>query len=215
MLVRQVIDGVASEWEALEYSVSGDTFTASGELRGFSQNKACTVEARVADKLLTKETTQNVLIIPVFDWSGEDFNFNVPVTIKGDLKVDGAISIDRGQDILWSGAYNMQESQTAELAKPITEQANGVVVVFSRYSGGEAKDYGWNSFFVPKTFLNVNNAGEHSFIMATSGFTTIATKCLYFTDNVIKGNADNTLSGTNNGITFNNNDYVLRYVIGV
>lgn len=217
VLVRQIIDGVEGEWQAVtDIRYNGNTFSASGSLNGFSQTKECLVEVRVADKLLTKETTQNVLIIPVFDWGISDFNFNVPVTINGDLTINGNINFDYGnQDILWSGAWYMKESQTAELSKPITEQANGVVVVFSRYSEEEPKDYGWNSFFVPKSFINVNNSGGHTFIMATSGFTTIATKYLYFTDTAVKGNFDNELEGTNNGITFNNKDYVLRYIIGV
>lgn len=216
VFVRQIFDGVEGEWQEVgEVSASGNTFTASGTLSGFTQDKACIVEAKVTDKLLTKETKQNVLIIPVFDWSKEDFNFNVPVTIQGNLTVKGSVSYDKGQDILWSGAYCMLDSETAELTTPISEQANGIVLVFSRYENELAQDYGWNSFYIPKTFTSINNGGEHNFIMASSGFATIATKNLFIADNTVKGNIDNNLNGTNNGITFNNNGYVLRYIIGV
>ena len=51
--------------------------------------------------------------------------------------------------------------------------------------------------------------------MAASNFSAISIKILYFYENYIKGDAANEASGNNNGITYNNGSYVLRYVIGV
>ena len=51
--------------------------------------------------------------------------------------------------------------------------------------------------------------------LIASKFATIGTKYLYIYDNYIKGNAENDDSGTTSGITYNNAQYVLRYVIGV
>ncbi len=214
--VRQKINGVYSNWQTVtDVTISGNTYSATGTLAGFTQDKEAIVEVTVTDKLLTRTDTQNVLIIPVFDWSMDDFNFNVPVTIKGDLTVSGSVSFDYGsQDTLWSGAWFMHGTQTADLSKPISEQANGIVLVFSRYSSG-ALDIGWNTFFIPKTMVSYNKGAEQTFIMATSKFAEICTKCLIINDNNIKGNADNDDSGTVNGITFNNSAFVLRYVIGV
>ena len=215
VLVRQVINGVESEWQSVNYTVNGDTFSADGTLSGFSQETECKVEVKVFDKLLTKIDSQKVLIIPVFDWSMYDFNFNVPVTIQGDLTVKGGISFDYGaQDLLWSGQYTMLNNQTAQLSKPLSEQANGVVLIFSKYDGA-AQDSDWHSFFIPKKFTQLNNGGAHNFIMAASNFSAISIKILYLYENYIKGDAANEASGNNNGITYNNGSYVLRYVIGI
>jgi hypothetical protein len=51
--------------------------------------------------------------------------------------------------------------------------------------------------------------------MAANKFAVVATKYLYINNDRITGHADNNLTGTANGITFNNAGFVLRYVIGV
>ena len=70
------------------------------------------------------------------------------------------------------------------------------------------------SFFVPKYIAAVD--GGQTFIMgADAGFSAVCAKYLYIYDRKIDGHATNTASGTNNGITFDNSQFVLRYVIGV
>lgn len=219
ILVRQITNGVEGQWQTVtDVTIRSNSYSASATLGGFSQTEESIVEIKVTDKLLTKEAAQNVLIIPVFDWGKEDFNFNVPVNINGDLTVSGSINFDYGnQNILWSGAQYMPDDYTAELNKSISEQANGIVLVFSRYndSGTEPLDEGWNSFFVPKSIIDINNGGAQCFILSTGGFSHIATKYLIISDNAIKGNANNEANGTINGITYNNKAFVLRYVIGL
>ena len=62
-----------------------------------------------------------------------------------------------------------------------------------------------------------NHTGQgHSFFMVSNPrFEKIACKYLYLHDDKVVGNADNSGTGTANGITFANNYFVLRYVIGV
>jgi hypothetical protein len=48
-----------------------------------------------------------------------------------------------------------------------------------------------------------------------AGFSGFGAKYLYIYDNRITGHETNTASGANSGVTFNNSQYVLRYVIGV
>lgn len=51
-----------------------------------------TVQVQFSDKYTTYTTNSiTVKALPVFDWGQEDFNFNVPVTIQGDLVVTGQI----------------------------------------------------------------------------------------------------------------------------
>lgn len=54
--------------------------------------------------------------------------------------------------------------------------------------------------------LNINHNAD---------FTSIAAKYLYIDNEKISGYKNNNLTGSGGGITFKNNEYVLRYVIGV
>lgn len=123
---------------------------------------------------------------------------------------------DFGGKLLWSGGYYMTEMHNISLAEKISEQKNGIVLVFSAYSNGAAQDYSFNSFFVSKRFIKEKSGFGNTFIMASNTFGNIATKYLYINDASIAGNEHNDASGTSaTGITYNNTSFVLRYVIGV
>ena len=124
-------------------------------------------------------------------------------------------SIQYPNNILWSGAYYMNGNQTVTLSDQVSNQASGIVLVFSTYASGAAVDANFTEFFIPKAIVAQQPGGGHSFIMAKSLFDAIATKYLYINDGSIAGHANNTLTGSANGITYANNAYVLRYVIGV
>ena len=120
-----------------------------------------------------------------------------------------------GGKILWTGGYYMTAGQNATLSEPISAQPTGIVLVFGRYLDGAAQDNNFIHCFVPKAFVSEMNGYGHTFILAANRFAVIATKYLYVNNDRITGHADNNISGTANGITFNNAGFVLRYVIGV
>lgn len=124
-------------------------------------------------------------------------------------------SIQYPNNVLWSGAYYMNGNQTITLSDLVSNQASGIVLVFSTYASGAPIDANFTEFFIPKEMVAQKPGGGHSFIMAKSLFDAIATKYLYINDGSIAGHADNTATGSANGITYANNAYVLRYVIGV
>lgn len=67
-------------------TISGNTYSATVSLDGLDYTKSFTCNVWVADKAISYGITKTLTIkkgIPVFDWGEEDFNFNVPVTIKG------------------------------------------------------------------------------------------------------------------------------------
>lgn len=109
--------------------------------------------------------------------------------------------------LLWSGGYYMAASHTATLNEAISAQPNGIVLVFSKYEG-ESKDYDFNSFFISKQEVALKEGRGHTFIMATSTLSVMATKYLYISDTRITGSDHNTETGTSAS-------FVLRYVIGV
>lgn len=119
--------------------------------------------------------------------------------------------------VLWSGEYYMTENQTATLTEVVSKQATGIVLVFSRYNPGEGVlNEQFNYHFVPKQIVALQNGKGSIFPMSTSNETFAASKYLYIYDDKIAGHANNDATGTgNNGITYTNNRFVLRYVIGV
>lgn len=124
-------------------------------------------------------------------------------------------------DCLWSGAYYMNASQTIDLSEtPVSSFPHGIVLIFSRYdaSTNTAQDSGFNCFFVPKAVVSSGWYPDCSFAfnMFTSNFGIACCKKIYISDTQIKGNADNSATGTGaSGIKYDNRGYVLREVIGV
>ena len=115
--------------------------------------------------------------------------------------------------ILWQDAYFMNENQTANLSEKVSEQNTGIVLVFSAYSDGEAHDYGWYEYFIPKTIVSLQPNGGHSILIPDNDATygVKAGKYLYVSDTQIRGSVNNV--GTHGNL--NNSSIVLRYVIGV
>lgn len=141
-----------------------------------------------------------------YDWwrtsltpTASDFVYHTPKNLWG--------------DDLTSGMY-MTAGHTITLKEAVSAQRHGIVLVFCAYNGTEDTNYSWQSFFVPKQLVALSTSG-HMFVLGRGNFTYTGTKYLYINDTTISGHADNNLTGSNNGITYANNKFVLRYVIGV
>ena len=152
----------------------------------------------------------------------KDQNGDYKLEISADSMMSKPIFIDgiefTGKNkVLWSGGWYMTSGHTATLSESISSQANGIVLVFSRYSSSTAQDYNFNTIFVPKSQVANHSGAGHSFIMTTDGmFSVMASKYLYINDTSIVGNDNNNKTGTGaSGIVYTNNGFVLRYVIGV
>ncbi len=120
--------------------------------------------------------------------------------------------------ILWTGGYYMTETHKITLAEKVSDQTAGIVIVFSRYANGAAQDTNFNSFFISKALVAEKSGVGHMLVMyATPTFEMMAGKYLYINDTTITGHANNSLAGTSSttGITYANNAFVMRYVIGV
>lgn len=120
--------------------------------------------------------------------------------------------------ILWTGGMYMTETHKLTLPEAISAQPSGIVLVFSRYANGAVADTNFNDFFVSKALVNAKPGVGHMFVMyATPTFEMMAAKYLYINDTTIIGHANNDATGTSSttGITYQNNAFVLRYVIGV
>lgn len=117
---------------------------------------------------------------------------------------------------LWSGANYMNAAQSITLSEAVSAQANGIVLVWSYYESGTAKDNNFHCYFVPKWFVK-NYAGKGSdYPLANHTGNVLAHKYLYISDTKITGNDyndDGSVAGSQ--ATYKNTFFVLRAVIGV
>ena len=134
------------------------------------------------------------------------YGTNVGLYAKDKILINGR---EYGQNVvLWSGAYQMNASQTITLAKPISEQPNGIILVFSLYRDGTAVDDSVCTFFVSKKEVELMpDAGHSFFLLMDSSLSVMGAKYLNISDTELKGNETNA--------TTTNASFVLRYVLGV
>lgn len=132
-----------------------------------------------------------------------DINGNQVVSDKLALLSD----TKHNNKILWQGAWFMNQNQSAKLSQKVSEQKNGIVLVFSGYNGGGvARNWNHTCHFIPKAFLQFFNGGGVFIPMGgTDGVTGF--KYIYIYDDRLEGNANN-----ENG---DNTSYVLSQVIGI
>lgn len=125
---------------------------------------------------------------------------------------------DYAGTLLWSGEYYMTQTHTATLSEPVSKQKNGIVLVFSGYNpdSGAAINNSFHSFFIPKMFVSTHAGARSCFQMSTADLAYYCVKQLTIADDRIVGVAGNNATGTGTSkITYANNRFVLRYVIGV
>ena len=129
--------------------------------------------------------------------------------------VENANELINKSNVLWQGIILMKDGQSVTLSENISAQKSGIVLVWSVWNGSSAEDWGWQFNFVPKKFVELMPGRGSDFTIMGDEFNKCAVKFLYINNNKVTGHTSNSNTGTKNGITYNNNNYVLRYVIGV
>ena len=196
---------------------------------GFYAIPSTTVSASILNKPYTDNATACIEVKRTGD--GE-----VKQIIQKASKTDGAI-YERDYDaggwgawnivysgagkVLWTGSAQMIATDSLTFSEQLSQQQSGVVLVFSRYISDKAQDYSYSCHFVPKQLASLasTNGGQTvagtMFLMTTSKFEVISAKYLRISNTGITGDAANNAAGTSNGVTYQNDQYALRYVIGV
>lgn len=79
-------NGSYGSWTTISnITVSDNSYTGSVTLTGLNYKNTYTFEARAIDKLATRESNEEtVTTSPIFDWSNEDFNLNVPLYMNNE-----------------------------------------------------------------------------------------------------------------------------------
>ena len=129
-------NGSYSSWIAMTTSTSGNTYTATKSIIGLNADSTYVFQARAVDRLSDVSSSgSNVQNKPVFDWSGTDFNFNVPVHFAA-----GATGLDGGGG---SGSNNITGNLTVDGGATIV----GDLRLQGSYTGAHGNNYGNKIYF--------------------------------------------------------------------
>lgn len=218
---RYAVSGSAySNWYSSTISiVNNNTYSVNFSVTGLDYTQGYTFEAQAVDLIETTTSVEvKVKSTPIFDWGENDFNFNVPVNFNmGFTQPNSALKQ------LWNGQQQMADASTSiTLIEPISEQATGIVLVFTPYNSttGLANDEKLQSFFVSKKVVQAMPSKMHTFMLIDGGnFATVGAKSLYIADGKITGYANNSTSGgasnSTGSIKYDNTKFVLRWILGV
>lgn len=98
----------------------------------------------------------------------------------------------------------MQSGQSVNLSTPINQTKSGIVLVFSFAENETARNYAWQSFFVPKALIESQPGEGHQFNLFWNSW---SQKYLYIHNDKIVGQATNS--------TTQNKRFGLRKIIAV
>lgn len=156
--------------------------------------------------------------INAIDWTGALYSQGKNNPKSGILPIEyggtgGATAVEAREQLgfvqrtLWSGASQMPFEYTISLSldKKISQQANGIILVFSRSFNNEPDDAYFTSIFIPKILISLQPQKLHNFILYSGSV--VSNKILSISDSSISGAAAN--------VTENNSRFFLRYVIGI
>lgn len=124
---------------------------------------------------------------------------------------------DNGRRLLWSGSYYMSAAQTITLSQKVSEQNNGICLIWNEFIDGKPTTYGFISTFVPKGHVAGNDGAGLVCLGATSTLSYFMCKYVYISDGSIKGHEQNDDGETTpySGVKVNNQRFGLRAVYGV
>jgi hypothetical protein len=79
--------GSYGQWQTITPTISNNTYTIPITLSGLNYRSNYVVEAKAVDELRTITTSREFSCIPVFGWSKEDFELNVPLVMPNNNKI--------------------------------------------------------------------------------------------------------------------------------
>ena len=179
------------EMPDIQVDAATNKYVVESSLSGLDYTRTYMFQAKIVDKVQERLSVEYEAIArPIFDWSANDFNFNVPVTIMGKSVLTGASDDSAGNTVLWEGESGMYGTDTIQLSQPISQQKTGIILVFDTMNVNGA----YTTHFVPKVMLNYYAGRTHVFFMtenAKVGKAYVGAKELYINDTNIKGHPNN------------------------
>lgn len=136
--------------------------------------------------------------------------------IKGCHKIRTSLTGNAGTYTYNSISRYMLASQKVYLEEKISEQQNGIILVWSAYSSGVPQNWAFNFTVIPKSFISDDpGGGVSTFLIEGAPITYAANKYMYIYDEYIVGHDSNSSAGTSaTAIKYKNDRFVLRWVYG-
>jgi uncharacterized repeat protein (TIGR02543 family) len=133
----------------------------------------------------------------------------------GQIVMPNGVKFGAQNKVLATPNYFMNENQTVNLSKAISAQVNGIVLVWSYFNSSTqtSADYDFIYHFISKSHV-ASYPGKGIFVSSVCEDGNMC-KYIYPSDTSIKGYANNQATTSYGGVTFNNDNFVLRQVIGV
>lgn len=98
-------NGAWTNWAPMTTRTSGNTYNAYVDITGLDYQTKYTFECRANDQVMTATSADLVAkSTPVFDWSENDFAFNVPVDFRAGIMANGKetdIIVEQGKSGIW------------------------------------------------------------------------------------------------------------------
>lgn len=156
------------------------------------------------------------------------FECGMDADFKGDVNVDGVpikgchkIRVSKnGEEGTYtedSIGYYMTSTHRIYLEEKVSEQLNGIILVWSSYINGVPQEGGFQFTVIPKTILsdNPSGGGIPVILAGQAVFGTMGAKYIYVRNSYIFGHDNNNKTGTGtSAIKYSNNAFVLRWVYG-
>lgn len=142
-------------------------------------------------------------------WNGYELRAISPANTLASL------TSEMTQNVLWTGTHFMSANQTANLSQSISSQRNGIVLIWQGYKDGQLQNQSFSFQFIPKAYISYTTAGYGvGHTLSNDGFYWVGSKYLYVFDTYIKGNDANQNSGSDSGIEYYSNRWVLVRIVG-
>ena len=154
----KTIDGSYGSWKKATATKSGNKYTADFTISGLDYRNKYVVKAMVFDKLYTKYSNEPTLnCLPVFDWSENDFNFNVPVNVSENMSISGDL-------IIGSSEMNVEDEindkgSTASIGNYGSEWI--LTTSYKNIAGNEIRNTNTDVFEIKNNAIYINKAGYY------------------------------------------------------
>jgi hypothetical protein len=160
------------DWVSVDFTLNNNAYTADVEIKGLDYRKAYTVQAIAQDDMFlaygnyATSAERTVKTVPVANWNGKSFNFNVPMFYKNN-PMD--FVIETGEKNGWT--YRKWYSGVCECWKILTHTTKINSVWGSLYIGTPTsrQSYPFPYKTKPVEIVNLLTGGSSGFLFTDTG----------------------------------------------
>lgn len=175
-------DGTGVGWTDVTPTISGNNYEFTTTLyNNFDKKKTYEFQALVTDTCATIYSNKAIVRgLPVFDWNGSNFNFNVPVKFTGGLIPTDSTKVPVGDYVVYQGTSNgwtyrqwnsgiaecwKKGSDVFQMSTENSTQYGGIILESGLFGGGSYPTFtgGYGHFKeTPNLFISVTSSRTYT-----------------------------------------------------